>query len=187
MAEVTTRHSARLILRQWRATDAEPFAALNADPEVMRHFPDLLSRNESDAMVRRVAGHLAEHDWGLWALERRDTGEFIGFTGLGRPRFEAHFTPAVEVGWRLSRSAWGQGFATEAARVAVDVGFTELGLTEIVSFTTSANAASRRVMERLGMRHDPRDDFDHPNVEPRHHLERHVLYRLAAQPRVAPG
>ena len=178
MGEVSTRHSARLILRQWRAGDAEPFADLNADPEVMRYFPGTLSRRESDAMIDRCVDHVAEHDWGLWALERRDTGEFIGFTGLARPRFNAHFTPAVEVGWRLARSAWGHGFATEAARVAVDVGFGELGLEEIVSFTMSANAASRLVMRRLGMTHDPADDFDHPVLPAGHPLSRHVLYRL---------
>lgn len=168
----------RLRLRQWTHADLEPLAALNADPEVMAHFPAPLSRAESEAMLDRLHAHLAEHGWGLWALELRDTGHFIGVTGLATPHFEAHFTPAVEVGWRLARASWGRGYATEAARAAVAYGFTELGLREIVSFTTVSNQASRAVMERLGMTHDPSDDFDHPRLPHNHPLRRHVLYRL---------
>jgi ribosomal-protein-alanine N-acetyltransferase len=180
--------TARLLLRQWRESDREPFAALNADPEVMRHFPAPLSRAESDAFVDRVAAAVEETGWGLWAVEERASGRFLGFTGLAVPRFTAHFTPAVEVGWRLARSAWGHGYATEAARAAVAVGFTELGLEQLVSFTVPANLRSRAVMERLGMTHDESDDFDHPALAADSPLRRHVLYRLrpvGAQPRAA--
>lgn len=170
--------SARLLLRGWREEDRAPFAALNADPEVMAHFPAVLSREESDEVFDRVAAGVDERGWGLWALELRDTGEFLGFTGLAAPRFETVFTPCVEVGWRLARSAWGHGYAVEAARVACAVGFDELGLAEIVSFTSVGNVRSRAVMERLGMRHDPAEDFDHPLVPAGHALSRHVLYRL---------
>ncbi len=172
--------TARLLLRQWREDDLEPFARLNADPEVMRHFPDPLGREESDALAERARRHLDEHGWGLWAVEAVDGSPFgfIGFTGLARPRFEAHFTPAVEVGWRLTREAWGRGYATEAASAALAVGFGDLGLEEIVSFTAVANDRSRAVMQRLGMTTDPRDDFDHPALPPGHPLRQHVLYRL---------
>ena len=167
----------RLLLRQWRESDLEPFARLNADPEVMRYFPAPLSREQSDAMVDRLSGHIEAEGWGMWALERRDTGEFIGFTGLGVPRQVLPFQPCVEVGWRLAATAWGHGFATEAAREALRVGFDELGLTEIVSFTAVPNMRSRAVMERLGMVRDAAEDFDHPAVDVGHPVRRHVLYR----------
>ena len=168
----------RLLLRQWRDGDRAPFAALNADPEVTRWLRSSLDRAESDALVDRFAADWAELGFGLWALERRSDGRFIGYTGLWRPRFEAQFTPAVEVGWRLARDAWGQGYATEAARASLGFGFDSLGLDQIVSFTVPDNVRSRRVMERLGMHRDPADDFDHPRFEPGHPLRRHVLYRL---------
>jgi ribosomal-protein-alanine N-acetyltransferase len=171
-------HTDRLLLRQWRPQDREPFAALNADPEVMRHFPAAISRTQSDAFVEKVTADLARNGYGLWALEVRGTGEFIGFTGVQRPSFEAHFMPAVEVGWRLARSAWGHGYATEAARAAVAYAFEHVGLDEIVSFTVPANERSRAVMRRLGMSHDPAEDFDHPRLPAGHPLRRHVLYRL---------
>jgi ribosomal-protein-alanine N-acetyltransferase len=170
--------TARLLLRRWGDDDREPFAALNADPEVMRHFPAPLSRDESDALVDRIEQHFERHGFGLWALERRDSGDFLGFTGLAVPPFGAHFTPAVEVGWRLARSAWGAGYATEAAREALAVGFGSAGLDEIVSFTVPANRRSRAVMERIGMTHDERDDFDHPALRHGSPLRRHVLYRI---------
>ncbi len=172
----------RLLLRRWRESDRAPFAALNADPEVMEHFPAPLDRAASDGFADRVAQHVEEHGWGLWAVELRAAGRFIGFTGLAVPRFEAPFTPAVEVGWRLAREAWGFGYATEAARAAVAVGFGELGLDEIVSFTAVGNIRSRAVMERIGMTHDPADDFDHPALAEGDRLRRHVLYRLRRPP-----
>jgi RimJ/RimL family protein N-acetyltransferase len=167
----------RLVLRQWREGDFESFAALNADPEVMRFFPAPVTREESDALGRRAERDIAERGWGLWAVEVKESAAFIGFVGLAEPSFDAHFTPAVEVGWRLARDQWGNGYATEAARAATAFGFDELGLDEIVSFTSVVNEPSRRVMERLGMTHDPREDFDHPSVSDGP-LRRHVLYRL---------
>lgn len=173
--ELTTE---RLRLRGWRDDDRPPFAALNADPEVMAHFPTTLSRTTSDMLVDGTMDGWAANGFGLWVLERLEDARFLGFTGLSKPSFEAHFTPAVEVGWRLARHAWGQGFATEAARASLAFGFEVVGLDDIVSFTVPANVRSRAVMERIGMRHDPADDFDHPKLPAGHPLRRHVLYRL---------
>jgi RimJ/RimL family protein N-acetyltransferase len=165
---------ADLILRQWRDEDREPFAALNADPEVMRYFPAVMSRAESDAMVDWASGLIEERGWGLWAVEVSGVAPFVGFVGLNVPRF---MPDVVEVGWRLAKEHWGHGYASEAAREALRVGFEELGLDEIVSFTTVSNTPSRRVMERIGMTHDPSRDFDHPNV-PEGPLKRHVFYTV---------
>lgn len=169
----------RLLLRQWRDEDLEPFAELNADPETMRYFPAPPTREESDALAERSRRQIDDEGWGLWAVEVRGGASFVGFVGLARPSFEEHFTPAVEVGWRLARRHWGRGYATEAGRAALAYGFDELGLEEIVSFTSRLNAPSRRVMERLGMSHDPADDFEHPRVPLGHPLRPHVLYRLS--------
>jgi len=169
----------RLLLRRWRAVDSAPFAALNADPEVMEHFPAPLDRAASDALIDAVEVGFERHGFGLWALEVRESGELAGFTGLAVPAFEAPFTPAVEVGWRLARRAWGQGYATEAGLAALAFGFEEIGLEEVVSFTAVGNMRSRAVMERLGMRRDPAEDFDHPSLPAGHPLERHVLYRIS--------
>jgi RimJ/RimL family protein N-acetyltransferase len=174
--EITTE---RLRLRGWQDADREPWAALNADPEVMAHFPTTLSRATCDRLVDLTMDGWAENGFGLWALERVGDGAFLGFTGLSRPSFEAHFTPAVEVGWRLARHGWGHGYATEAARAALEFGFETVGLDEIVSFTVPANVRSRAVMERIGMHRDPSDDFDHPKLPEGHALRPHVLYRLA--------
>lgn len=168
----------RLLLRDWRDEDLEPFAALSADPVVMEHFPRRASRAESDALVAAKQSELDDLGYGLWAVEVKETGGFIGFTGLTWQTFPAHFTPAVEVGWRLARDAWGHGYASEAARTALAVGFDEAGLDEIVSMTTTTNVRSQRVMQRIGMVHDPGDDFDHPNVAAGSPLKRHVLYRI---------
>ena len=170
--------TARLLLRGWRAADREPFAALNADPEVIAHLGSPLDRAGSDALMARIEAGWHEHGFGLWAVQVLANDQFMGFVGLSRPSFEAHFTPAVEVGWRLARDAWGHGYATEAAIASVEFGFDVLGLEEIVSFTVPANVRSRRVMERLGMTRDPADDFDHPRIAVGNPLRRHVLYRL---------
>lgn len=169
----------RLLLREWRAEDLMPFAELNADPEVMRYFPATLGRAQSDELAARVQSTLAKQGWGLWAAEVPGVAPFIGFVGLNQVRFQAHFTPAVEVGWRHDRRFWGHGYATEGARVALEFGFRQLGCEEIVSFTSAANERSRRVMARLGMSHDSADDFDHPWVA-EGSLRGHVLYRLCA-------
>jgi RimJ/RimL family protein N-acetyltransferase len=176
MHEVATE---RLLLRQWRPEDRAPFAALNAHREVMEHFPAPLTRAESDALADRIVQLIARQGWGLWALEERDAGRFLGFTGLAYPGFDAPFGRAVEIGWRLARDAWVQGYATEAARAAAAFAFDALRLEEIVAFTAVPNERSRAVMRRLGMRHDPADDFDHPFVS-EERLRRHVLYRLRA-------
>jgi RimJ/RimL family protein N-acetyltransferase len=170
------------MLRRWRPEDREPFAAMNADPRVMEHFPKLLSREESGAFVERIEAHLDEYGFAHWAVELPGVAPFIGFIGLSVPQFEAAFTPCVEVGWRLAAEHWGRGYAIEGARAAVEFGFGQLGLKEIVSFTVPANVRSRRVMEKLGMTHDPADDFEHPRLPPGHALRRHVLYRLQAPP-----
>jgi len=163
-----------LVLRQWRPSDREPFAALNADPEVMEHLSGLMIREESDAFVDRIEAQWRDRGFGLWALEVPDEAALIGYSGLA-----VHpFMPQPEIGWRLARQFWGRGFATEAARAALVDGFERVGLTEVVSFTVPANVRSTRVMERLGMTHDPLDDFDHPRFPAGHRLSRHVLYRM---------
>lgn len=171
--------TARLRLRRWRADDREAFAALNSDPLVMEHFPAALSRAESNALADRIEAHFTQHGFGLWAVEIPGSVEFAGFLGLSIPSFQVHFTPCVEIGWRLRRDGWGKGYATEGARAALRFGFERLGLEEIVSFTVPANLRSRRVMERIGMQHSPADDFDHPLLPAGHPLRRHVLYRRA--------
>lgn len=168
----------RLLLRRWRPADLAPFAALNADPEVMEHFPARLSRAESDAFVARIEAAFDKFGYGLWAVEIKESGTFIGFTGLLLQTFPAHFTPAVEVGWRLARSAWGQGYASEAARGALVYGFDTAGLDEIVSMTAAVNERSQRVMHRIGMSRDPADDFLHPSVPHGSPIRPHVLYRI---------
>lgn len=175
----------RLVLRRWRDEDRAPFAALNADPEVMRFFPRPLSRAESDMLVDRIEAAFDEHGYGLWAVDVAGPGApgFIGFVGLVWQRFPAHFTPALEIGWRLARHAWGHGYATEAATAVRDFAFrpageTGAGVDEIVSITTRTNEPSQAVMRRIGMTSDPADDFRHPNLDPDHPLVEHVLYRL---------
>jgi RimJ/RimL family protein N-acetyltransferase len=178
MPSAVTLHTERLILRPWRESDREPFAAMGADPEVMEFFPALLSRRESDVFVARIEQHFADHGYGPWAVEERASGSFVGFVGIFHTNFEAHFTPCVEVAWRLMRSAWGKGYASEAARESVRYAFQDLGLQQVVSFTSVGNLPSQRVMRRIGMRHDAPGDFQHPRVEAGHPLRPHVLYRL---------
>ena len=172
-------HTARLILRRWRPSDRDLFAALNADARVMEHLPARLSRDESDAFAERIEQHFDHHGFGLWAVEIPDVAALAGFVGLSVPPFVARFTPCVEVGWRLAAAHWGCGYATEGARATLTYGFKEVGLDEIVSFTVPGNVRSRRVMEKLGMVHWPADDFDHPTAPER--LRRHVLYRIGRQ------
>jgi ribosomal-protein-alanine N-acetyltransferase len=177
MTPVTLRTS-RLLLRDWRDDDLPAFAALNADPEVMEYFPKVLDRAESDAMAGRIRNRLEQSGFGLWAVEVFGGAPFIGFVGLSVPSFEAHFTPCVEIGWRLDRAQWGCGYATEAAIVVLDFGFRQLALDEIVSFTSVLNRRSRNVMEKLGMTRAESEDFDHPSLPEGHALRRHVLYRI---------
>jgi len=168
----------RLILRQWRPEDHGPFAELNADPKVMEFFPSTHQAAESDALAERNRDLIEENGWGLWAVEIQASGEFAGFSGLAPIPFETPFTPAVEVGWRLAHRFWGHGYAPEAARAAIDFGFDQVGLAEIVAMTAEKNLRSRRVMEKLAMTYDPADDFDHPKIAEGHPIRPHVLYRL---------
>jgi RimJ/RimL family protein N-acetyltransferase len=165
----------QVALRQWRDSDLEPYAAMNADPEVMRYFPAPLNREQSEASLNRQRAFISERGWGLWAVDV--DGTFAGFTGLAIPTFKAPFLPSVEVGWRLRREYWGRGIAFRAALLALDYGFNVLKLQEIVSFTAAVNFPSRRLMERLGFIRDASNDFEHPSIPSGHELRHHVLYR----------
>ena len=167
----------RLLLRPWREEDREPFYRLNSDARVMEFFPECLTRAQSDSLVERINEHFRKHGFGLFAAELREDQTFIGFVGLAVPSFEAHFTPCVEIGWRVAADYWGRGLATEGARAVVKYAFDELALDALVSFTVPGNIRSRRVMEKIGMTHNASEDFDHPNLPEGHPLRRHVLYR----------
>ena len=173
-----SRSEMKVSLRQWQNSDLAPFAALNADPEVMRYFLCPLTREQSDALARRQRELIAHQGWGLWAVDV--DGEFAGFTGLAVPTFEAPFMPCVEIGWRLAREYWGRGVAYEAAQQALHHAFAELHLPEVLSFTAAMNDRSRRLMERLGLVRDLHGDFLHPRIPDGHELSRHVLYRAKA-------
>lgn len=168
----------RLLLRRWKESDFEPFAALNADSAVMEHFPKTLSAEETRALIERIENRFDDDLFSLWAVEILREEQFIGFVGLWRPTFDAHFTPCVEIGWRLAKSSWGHGYAPEAARAALQFGFEKVGLEEIVAMTATTNKKSMRVMEKIGMTFDPRDNFKHPYLEDGHPLQEHVLYRI---------
>lgn len=173
----------RLVLRMWQPNDRTAFAAMNSDPEVMEFFPSTLTAEASDAFVDRIEAGFAANGYGLWATATRSGGDFIGFVGLSAFRDDEPtplpFAPGVEIGWRLARAAWGKGYAPEAALAVLGLGFGEIGLEEIVSFTAAVNQRSRRVMEKIGMHRDEGDDFDHPRVEAGSTLRRHVLYRIS--------
>jgi RimJ/RimL family protein N-acetyltransferase len=175
---VETLTTARLVLRRWRDQDRIPFQRINADPRVMEFFPEVLTAKETDEGIARVEQHFDRHGFGLYAAELIETETFIGFIGLNVPNFEAPFMPAVEIGWRLAYDYWGQGLAAEGARAAARRAFEGLRLPGLVSFTSTANLRSRRVMEKIGMIHDPTGDFDHPGLAEGQPLRRHVLYRL---------
>ncbi|HEU5280471.1 MAG TPA: GNAT family N-acetyltransferase [Gammaproteobacteria bacterium] len=174
----------RLILRTWKASDAPMMTAISADPLVMEHFPSTSTPVETQALINRINQHHEAFGYALYAVETKSSHEFIGFVGLMRPTFTIpHFKPKhlpiVEIGWRLSSKHWGQGFATEAATAVLNYAFTQLNLHEIISFTASTNVKSQRVMEKIGLKHNPKDDFDHPNLDESSRLRRHVLYRLS--------
>lgn len=170
--------TARTLLRDWRDSDLPAWVAMNADPVVRRFFPSLHTEEEALSEATRIRANIAVRGWGVWALQIPGAIEFAGFVGLNVPNFEAPFMPSVEMGWRLSRDAWGQGWASEAAAAAAAFAFENLELDELVAYTTLDNEPSRRVMQRIGMRHDAADDFDHPGLERGHPMCRHVLYRL---------
>ena len=169
--------TSRLLLRPWRDADVAAYAGLSADPAVMEFLQPVSEPAAAEAWAARARAHWRQHGFGQWVVEIPGEPSFVGVIGLSTVSYEAHFTPAVEVAWRLARAQWGRGYATEAARAAIDYGFETLGLAEIVAITVPANLRSRRVMERLGMTGTPEDDFDHPNV-PEGPLKRHVLYRM---------
>jgi RimJ/RimL family protein N-acetyltransferase len=171
----------RLLLREWRDDDLDAFAALSRDPAVMAHLLPLEGRAASDAMAARIRTHFAAHGFGFWVVELPGQSSLIGVIGLAVVGFAAHFTPAVEIGWRLAREHWGRSYAFEAAAAALDDGFGRLQLDEIVAFTVAANRPSWRLMQRLGMTRSERDDFDHPRMPAGHPLRPHVLYRLGRQ------
>ena len=176
-----TLDTERLRLRRLRTSDLEPFASLNADPIVMKHFPSVMTAQDTGLMIARMEAAFEEQGFGLFVVEVKSADTVIGFCGLSIPGFDAPFMPAVEVGWRLAKEHWGNGYATEAATAAIGYGFNTAGLDEIVSFAIQANQRSLKVMERLGMTHDPKDDFDHPRFPDDERLRRHVLYRMTAQ------
>lgn len=192
MIEAPRLTTPRLLLRPWMDHDKPAWAALNADPQVMEHFPATLTTEQSGEMVDRMIASWGDRGMGWWAVERLDTGATVGGVAITAPSWDAWFTPCLEVGWRLAKEHWGHGFAPEAARAAIDWGFAELDLPndEIVSFTTVHNNKSRRVMEKLGFTHDPDDDFDHPLLGDWHEA-RHVLYRMSRmrwnEPSASPG
>lgn len=174
-----TLKTQRLILRPWEEEDLEPLSRLNADPRTMEFLPAPLTREESSARLKIYSHHIQDHGWGLWAVSAPGVSDFIGWIGLWSIDFDSHFTPAIEIGWRLLPEFWGQGYATEGAKASLQYGFDVLKLDEIVSITVPANGRSRRVMEKLGMHTDPKDDFDHPKFPKGHPLKRHILlYRL---------
>jgi ribosomal-protein-alanine N-acetyltransferase len=168
----------RLLLRRWIESDREPFAALNANPRVMEFFPSVLTRQESDDFIIRTEAHFDIHGFGLFATELKADHTFVGFIGLHVATFQAHFTPCVEIGWRIAEEYWGRGIATEGSREVIRFAFDRLRLDSLVSFTSPENVASRKVMEKLGMTHNPAEDFDHPRLPEGHRLRRQVLYRL---------
>ncbi len=177
---ITILETQRLILRRWQESDRQPFAEINADPQVMEFFPNTLTREQSDRVVDRIEAAFAQRGFGLCAVELKSNRSFLGFIGLSVPNFHAHFTPCVEIGWRIAANTWGQGFATEGASAMAAYAFEALKLDSLVSFTAEQNLRSRRVMEKIGMTFDPADSFDHPNLPDGHLLRRHVLYRLRA-------
>jgi len=168
----------RLILRPWREEDKEPFARMNANPEVMRYFSSILSREESDAQVEWFDKHMSEYGYCMWVAEEKETGDFAGFVGLNNIGHDLPFTPAVEIGWRLSSAYWGKGYATEAAQASLKDGFDRAGLGQIVAYTAQTNLPSIAVMKRLGMNQDKDGGFLHPELPEDHVLRPHVLYRL---------
>lgn len=171
----------RLSLRQWKDSDLAPWVAMNADVDVRKYFSSVQTTEEAIREASRIRAGISQRGWGAWAVEQPGNHQFIGFVGLLVTGFEASFTPCVEIGWRLSKAAWGQGFATEAAAAALSFAFTHLHLEEVVAITTPSNTPSQNVMKKIGMNHDPAGDFNHPRIPSGHPMQRHVLYRSSAR------
>lgn len=178
MIQLIEPRTARILLRQWRDSDLEPFAVMSADPQVMEYFPNTLSRSESDAIAEQCKAFITENGWGVWSAELIETSEFIGIVGLHIPSSDMPCSPCVEVLWRLARPYWGHGYATEAATAALQVGFEQLKLDEIVAFAVVNNRRSRAVMERLEMV-DSGETFEHPEIPVGSPLREHCLYRIS--------
>ena len=174
-------HTRRTALRTWQDTDLPEWVAMNADPQVRRYFPTLLSPDEALAEAVRMRATLARRGWGLWALEVPGVLPFAGFVGLAVVHLDVPFAPALEIGWRLPCAAWGQGLASEAAAAVLEFAFTRLDLDEVVSFTSASNEPSKRVMRRLGLQHDVAADFEHPRIEAGHPLRSHQLSRIGRE------
>ena len=169
----------RLLLRAWRAEDIEPYYQINQDAKVIEYLRGALSLNEAEQFINKTNGHLEQRGYTLWAVELKSTAELLGFIGLNYADWEAAFTPAVEIGWRLGSQYWGKGYATEGARACLDFAFNQVGLDEVVSFTVPMNKKSIAVMERIGMRRDMAGDFCHPKLALDHPLSKHILYRIS--------
>ena len=165
----------RLMLRQWQKSDRKPFAQLNADPAVMKYYPNTLNREQSDAMFDKLSNIIVRQGWGFWAVELLDEEQFIGFVGLHKPDYNLPVSPCTEVGWRLAKEYWGNGYATEAANAALNFAFTQLDLSEVYSFTSIINQRSERLMQRLGLI-NTHNNFNHPMILNNLRLREHVLY-----------
>jgi ribosomal-protein-alanine N-acetyltransferase len=175
----------RMLLRDWSGDDLEPFAAMNADEKVMEFYPATINREDSDALAMRLQQDMDVIGFGLYAVEVKSTGDFIGYVGISQVRFPADFAPALEIGWRLATDSWGHGYATEAARACMAHAFSQFEFPALVSFTTRGNTRSIAVMERIGMSRNPADNFEHPNLPAGHPLRPHVLYRISDPDRSA--
>jgi len=171
----------RLILRTWKQEDIDPYFRINQDPKVIEFLRGPLTLDEVNAFVSNVNNQQEKYGYTLWAVEVKQTGTFIGFIGLNYTNWESHFTPAVEIGWRLDSKSWGQGYATEGAKAALDFAFNKMNLQEIVSFTVPDNKRSIQVMERIGLKRDLNGDFEHPKLPKDHRLLKHILYRLTRE------
>ncbi|MCK5684258.1 GNAT family N-acetyltransferase [bacterium] len=180
MVEITSLVTNRLVLRQWMKSDYQSFSKLNADPEVMEFFPDIYTESQSVAFINKTEELITKRGWGFWAVELKADHRFIGFVGLHKPEADLPFTPCVEIGWRLDKQYWGQGFATEAGNAALEFAFKKLLIDEVVSFTSQHNEKSKAVMERLNLI-DTEENFEHPNIAEGHHLRQHVLYKITKE------
>lgn len=178
--EIVELESDRLKLRKWKNEDFDLFAKMNADPDVMEYFLNVLDRKESDDLANKIVELMEKRSWGLWAVEELKTEKFIGFVGLHKPTYDLPFTPCTEIGWRLSRQYWGKGYATEASKIVLDYAFNKLHLDRVYSFTTVTNSRSRAVMERLGMKNTNKN-FEHPAVPEGHQFREHVLYKITRE------
>jgi len=176
MTKQVAFESERLRFRRWSEADKLPFAQMNADDEVMKYFPNKLTRAASDAFIGRIEKHFEEFGYGLWAVEVKETGVFIGYIGFYQATFEADFTPCIEIGWRLSRESWNEGYATEGAKACLDYGFKELKFSEVYSFTSVINIKSINVMKKIGL--EKVGEFNHPRLEQGNPLRAHVVYKL---------